>query len=101
MARNTVSKPPVVGQQNLQYDLFTTFFGDAADLSNTIELWDAIPKYAVSPRTQNVLRSPNNRLPVHEYKFVIDGKTWRADPGNPDFAGEHANSVLQIGPRGK
>jgi peroxiredoxin len=33
---------------------------------------------------------------VHEYKFVIDGKTWRADPGNPDFAGQYANSVLQI-----
>lgn len=67
---NIVSKPPVVGRQNLQYDLFTTFFGDATKLSNTIELWDAIPKYAVSPRTQNVLRSPDNRLPVHEYKFV-------------------------------
>jgi thiol-disulfide isomerase/thioredoxin len=38
---------------------------------------------------------------MHEYKFVINGKTWRADPGNPDFAGEHANSVLRLGPRGK
>jgi hypothetical protein len=35
----------------------------------------------------------------HEYKFVIDGKTWRADPGNPDFTGEYANSVLRIGPK--
>lgn len=33
----------------------------------------------------------------HEYKFVIDGKTWRADPGNPEFAGQYANSVLKIG----
>ncbi|MDB5384858.1 MAG: Peroxiredoxin [Planctomycetaceae bacterium] len=33
---------------------------------------------------------------VHEYKFVIDGKTWRTDPANPDVAGEHANSVLRI-----
>jgi hypothetical protein len=38
---------------------------------------------------------------THEYKFVIDGKTWRADPGNPDFAGEYSNSVLRIGPREK
>jgi thiol-disulfide isomerase/thioredoxin len=32
----------------------------------------------------------------HEYKFVIDGKTWRSDPGNPDFAGDYANSVLVV-----
>jgi thiol-disulfide isomerase/thioredoxin len=38
---------------------------------------------------------------THEYKFVINSKTWRADPGNPDFAGEYANSVLRIGPRAK
>ena len=36
---------------------------------------------------------------MHEYKFVIDGKTWRADPGNPDFSGQYANSVLVVGPK--
>jgi 1,4-alpha-glucan branching enzyme len=34
---------------------------------------------------------------VHEYKFVIDGKTWRPDPGNPDVAGDYGNSVLRVG----
>src|SRR5262245_35290443 len=38
---------------------------------------------------------------VMEYKFVIDGKTWRADPGNPDVAGDYANSVLRVGPARK
>src|SRR5262249_1933885 len=38
---------------------------------------------------------------VHEYKFVLDGKTWRADPGNPDVAGDYANSVLRIGAQKK
>jgi 1,4-alpha-glucan branching enzyme len=37
---------------------------------------------------------------VHEYKFVIDGKTWRSDPGNPDFTGDYANSVLKVAPAG-
>ena len=32
----------------------------------------------------------------HEYKFVINGTTWRADPGNPDVAGDYSNSVLRI-----
>jgi len=70
MSKKIVSAPPVTAPQSLQYDLFTTFFGEAAELSNTIELWDAIPKYSVSPRTQNALRSADNRLPVHEYRFV-------------------------------
>ncbi|MBS0263137.1 MAG: redoxin domain-containing protein [Planctomycetes bacterium] len=34
----------------------------------------------------------------YEYKFVVNGKVWRADPGNPDFAGDYANSVLVVGP---
>lgn len=38
---------------------------------------------------------------TYEYKFVIDGKTFRSDPGNPDFAGQYANSVLKIEPREK
>jgi len=35
---------------------------------------------------------------AHEYKFVINGTLWRADPGNPDFTGTYANSVLRIPP---
>jgi hypothetical protein len=70
MPDKPVKKPPASLQKSLQYDLFTTFFGEAAELSNTIELWDSIPKYAVSPRAQNALRSHDKRLPVHEYCFV-------------------------------
>jgi len=32
----------------------------------------------------------------YEYKFVIDGKIWRADPSNPQQAGYHRNSVLDV-----
>jgi hypothetical protein len=62
--------PPIRVESNMQYDLFTTFFGkNKRALSNTIELWDAIPKYAVSPRLQNVHRDNNGRLPVHSQEF--------------------------------
>ena len=62
--------PPDSLDANKQYDLFTTFFGkDKRDLSNTIELWDAIPKYAVSPRQQNARRDDNGRLPVYVQEF--------------------------------
>ena len=33
---------------------------------------------------------------VHEYKFVINGKDWHNDPGNPDVVGKYSNSVLRI-----
>jgi hypothetical protein len=34
----------------------------------------------------------------HEYQFVIDGKTWRIDPGNSDFGRRQQNSLLWVGP---
>lgn len=70
MQKNALSKPPAKALRSVQYDLFTTFFGEATELSNTIELWDAIPKYAVTPRTQNIRRSADKRLPVHECRFT-------------------------------
>jgi isopenicillin-N N-acyltransferase like protein len=33
----------------------------------------------------------------YEYKFVIDGNTWRRDPGNDEQAGYYRNSVLHVG----
>jgi hypothetical protein len=56
-------------KQSPQFDLFTTFFGDSRNLSNTIELWDTIPKYAVSPRLQSKMRDDKGNLPVHEQEF--------------------------------
>ena len=33
----------------------------------------------------------------YQYKFVLNGKNWRADPGNPNHAGQHQNSVIHVG----
>lgn len=55
MASNLDQKPSSDAKQNKQYDLFTSFFGDPKDLSNTIDLWDTIPKYSVSARQQITL----------------------------------------------
>ncbi|WP_165225725.1 redoxin domain-containing protein [Aquisphaera insulae] len=32
----------------------------------------------------------------HEYKFLIDGETFRQDPGNPDSAGFFRNSMIRL-----
>lgn len=34
---------------------------------------------------------------VYEYKFVLDGTTWRPDPGNPLQVTYYRNSQLRIG----
>jgi hypothetical protein len=36
----------------------------------------------------------------HEYKFVIDGTQWRADPGNAEQVGFYQNSVVRVGEGG-
>ncbi len=72
--RTTTKKPPEKLSKSRQYDLFSTFFGEVPELSNTIELWDAIPKYAVSARMQNNKRNADGRLPVYEQSFVYSGR---------------------------
>jgi hypothetical protein len=55
--------------RSLQYDLFCTFHGVPQDLSNTVELWDAIPRYVVSARTQAWANIKANRLPLYKQAF--------------------------------
>jgi hypothetical protein len=40
------------------------------------------------------------RLPIgrHEYKFVVDGKTWKTDPGNMSRTEVYRNSIVVVGP---
>ena len=72
-------RPPATAPKSRQYDLFTEFFGDRRELSNTVELWDAIPKFAVSARRQVGLRDDKGRLPVHEYGFEYAGRACRLE----------------------
>lgn len=69
VSKKDTKTPPVEAVQSKQYDLFASFFGDPKNLSNTIELWDAIPKYSVTARQQNALRDDRGRLPVHVSEF--------------------------------
>lgn len=57
---------PAAPHNHTQYDLFRTFVpstgNTADDYSNTIELWDAAPKYSVSARKQVMLRDDKGHL---------------------------------------
>jgi hypothetical protein len=59
----------------VQYDLFSHFFGTVDDLSNTIELWDAIPKYSYRARRQVDDRKQGGAPAVYEHTFQ-----WQPQP---------------------
>jgi hypothetical protein len=81
-------KPPKTPLKSRQFELFSDFLGDPSDLSNTIELWDAIPKYAVSARRQAALRDEKGRLAVHEYVFKHRDKLCRIELQPASIKGE-------------
>jgi len=76
----------------VQLSLFQSFLCNSIEernqLSNTVELWDSIPKYAISQQAMNKMRTKEGLLPrlertfiykQHEYKFritaaIVDGE---------------------------
>lgn len=63
-----------------QYDLFTQFYGDAVELSNTIELWDSLPLFPVSRMKQDHLRDDNGRLTPLKKDFLYRPTGRNAQP---------------------
>lgn len=56
-----------------QLDLFQSFLCNTQDekdrLSNTVELWDSIPKYSISQQAMNKMRTKEGLLPRLEKEF--------------------------------
>ena len=65
---------PSTTQKSPQLDIFQSFLCNTNDekdkLSNTIELWDSIPKYAVTQQAMNKMRIKEGYLPILERKFT-------------------------------
>ena len=70
--------PKEAAFQGKQLDLFQDFLCNTDQekdrLSNAIELWDAVPKYHISMRRQNKLRTKEGFLPIASHDFVYRGK---------------------------
>ncbi len=65
-------QPPAIAPRSLQYDLFTSFFGENADFSNTVELWDSLPIYSLNYRQQAALRNKQGHFSkpvIIDYKY--------------------------------
>lgn len=64
---------------NQQLILFGNRWGQTDDLSNTIELWDAMPKYAFTARRQSTARDERGRLTVHTQDFTYAKRACRVE----------------------
>lgn len=78
-------------KSSLQYDLFRVFHGDPAQLSNTIEFWDSIPRYAYSARQQAADRRAGKLKELYKQEF-----RWTPQPKIPGV--HHVDLILTMAP---
>lgn len=77
------AKPlPPAAFENQQLSLFQGFLANTGDqqeaLSNAVDLWDSLPRYAISRARMGSLRTPEGFLPVMELPFNYRGKSLTA-----------------------
>ena len=68
----------------------------SVSLAGSFNNWDA----RANPMTKDKEGNWKVAVPLspgkYEYKFVVNGGTWMADPENPKTAGDYGNSALEI-----
>ncbi|SMF97519.1 hypothetical protein SAMN02949497_0314 [Methylomagnum ishizawai] len=78
---NNATSPPVSAFNSPQLSLFQTFLCNSDDerdrLSNTIELWDSIPKYATTQQAMNQARTKEGLLPRLEKTFIYKKREYK------------------------
>jgi len=79
---NAVTLPSPEALRNPQMDLFQNFLCNTDverdQLSNTIDLWDSIPRYAMSRQAMNKARTDKGFLDLLELKFNYRGASFKA-----------------------
>lgn len=66
-------------------------------LSNTVELWDSIPRYSITRRQQNAMRDEKTgSLPIHPISFNYEGESFKAviQPARIETLGEDGKPIL-------
>ena len=73
----------LVKAQPVQLSLFQTFYpqDEAHNYSNTVELYDAIPKYCASPKQMAEMREHGKFLPTLKREFKHRGKDYQRKAG--------------------
>ncbi|ABB76083.1 hypothetical protein SAMN05216403_1375 [Nitrosospira multiformis ATCC 25196] len=66
--------PPRAPIKSLQYDLFSLFVtNEPNSVSNTIELWDCIPKYFFTPKQVEKLRTADGLAKPYKWEYSYNG----------------------------
>jgi hypothetical protein len=57
-----------------QYDLFTLFVtNEPNSISNTVELWESIPKYFFTPKQEEKLRTVDGLAKPYKWEYSHNG----------------------------
>jgi hypothetical protein len=71
MKEKEVIRTPPKKTDSVQYDLFSQFVtNDVSKTSNTIEIWESIPKYFLTPRQVEKLRSELGHLDPFKWEYL-------------------------------
>ncbi len=67
-------KPPVASIKSTQYDLFSQFVtNDITEVSNTVDIWESIPKYFFTPKQVEKLRLPTGHADPYLWTYEYNG----------------------------
>ncbi|MCP4492575.1 MAG: hypothetical protein GY820_35505 [Gammaproteobacteria bacterium] len=76
-AKSAGKKAPTASIKSAQYELFTQFItNDKNDVSNTVEVWESIPKYFFTPAQVVKLRTPTGHADPYPWKYDYNGITY-------------------------
>lgn len=72
-SKKVVQLPNKDAFANKQLDIFQSFYANTdeqrSDASNSIELWDSVPRYSISQQSMNKMRDDKGRLDLLEIHF--------------------------------
>jgi hypothetical protein len=67
-------QPPTKPIKSAQFDLFSQFVtNDQSEISNTVEIWESIPKYFFTPRQVQKLRTETGHADPYKWEYNYNG----------------------------
>ena len=85
------------GKHRVQFRYRPTKPVEAVYLAGSFNEWQQTAHPFDGPNEEGIYET-SIELPAgkYEYKFVLDGKTWTNDPGNPELVGFYQNNVVSV-----
>ncbi len=74
-------KPPKEPIKSIQLDLFSQFLAnDKSEVSNSVEYWESIPKYFLTPKQITKLRTSDGLAQPYEWEYTVKNMEGRVLP---------------------